>query len=308
MHWLFQRGQNTLCFSLVILLASLLIAACAPATAQGSTQTGGRVLSVVSTEDTWGSIVAQLGGKHVQVDSVISSPTVDPHDYESTTTDARNFAQANYVIINGAGYDDWGQKLLDGNPNSSRKVLNVANYLNKKPGDNPHFWEDPDYVQQVANKITSDLQSMDKADSAYFTQQRQAFQTAIQPYINVAKTIQTKYAHTPIGASEALYVYQANYLHLNLVTPLAYLNAENNGTEIPASAASTFYQQISQKQIKVMMLDVQNESNETRNLATLVQKQQIPIVKITETLSPAGTTFQNWQYTQVHQLLQALQQ
>ena len=42
----------------------------------------------------------------------MSDPNADPHEYESNTADAREFATANYVILNGAGYDSWGDKLL----------------------------------------------------------------------------------------------------------------------------------------------------------------------------------------------------
>src|SRR5437879_13793174 len=90
------------------------------------------------------------------VTTTATKPNTDPHEYESSATDARAFATADYVILNGAGYDDWGQKLLSGNPSSSRKVFTVADLINKKPGDNPHFWYHPDWVDKVADRITAD--------------------------------------------------------------------------------------------------------------------------------------------------------
>src|SRR6267143_1500284 len=77
------------------------------------------------------------------VHSVVADPNADPHEYESSTTDARAFAEADLVILNGAGYDDWGQKLLDANSSSHRTVLDIAQLLGRTPGDNPHFWYDP---------------------------------------------------------------------------------------------------------------------------------------------------------------------
>src|SRR5437588_9746257 len=76
----------------------------------------GKQLNVVSSENFWGSIASQLGGTRVTVTSIINSPSGDPHDYESTTNDARTLAQADYVILNGAGYDDWASKLIAANP------------------------------------------------------------------------------------------------------------------------------------------------------------------------------------------------
>ena len=144
---------------------------------RGLTATGpgsGQPLQVIAGENFWGSIATQLGGTHVTVTSIVTNPNTDPHEYESSATDARAFATADYVVLDGAGYDDWGQKLLSANPSSSRKVLTVADLLNKKAGDNPHFWYNPDWVDQVADRITADYQALDPAGSAYFIQQRQA--------------------------------------------------------------------------------------------------------------------------------------
>ncbi|HEX4205231.1 MAG TPA: zinc ABC transporter substrate-binding protein [Ktedonobacteraceae bacterium] len=294
---------------LFCLLLIPIFASCSSAPAGNSAASStGKTLTVVAAEDFWGSIAAQLGGKHVTVNSIVSSPNVDPHGYESTANDARSFAQADYVILNGVGYDDWGQKLLDANPSSTRKVFNVGNYLGKKSGDNPHLWYNPAYVEKAADQITANYQALDPGDKAYYTQQRQLFEQALKPYHDAIATIQKQFAGQPIGSSESIYVYMAQTLHLNLITPAAYLNAENNGTEPPTSAVTQFNQQISQKKIHVMMLDVQNISNQTRNLALLVKQQHIPIVEITETIRPAGATFQSWQYAQLQALEKALAQ
>src|SRR6185369_7174516 len=131
---------------------------------------GGKV-QVVAAENFWGSIAAQVGGAHVQVTNIISSPDTDPHDYEPTSQDARAFATAQYAIVNGAGYDTWAQQALDANPNSARKELDVAKLAGRVNGDNPHMWYSPTIVNQVTDQITKDLTSLDAADAAYFEQQ-----------------------------------------------------------------------------------------------------------------------------------------
>src|SRR5438309_2062793 len=128
-----------------LLVGFLFLAACGGAAPVQS----GTSITVVAGENFWGSIAAQLGGSKVSVQSVVTDPNADPHEYESSSADARAFADARLVILNGAGYDTWGQKLLDANPSSSRQVLNIGDLLGKKEGDNPHFWYSPDYVNQV---------------------------------------------------------------------------------------------------------------------------------------------------------------
>src|SRR5690348_17920235 len=92
----------------------------------GGTASGGKVIEVVAAENFWGSIASQVGGSHVHVTSIIIDPNADPHAYEPTVADTRTVADAQYVIYNGAGYDPWMDKLLQSNPASGRKVLNVG--------------------------------------------------------------------------------------------------------------------------------------------------------------------------------------
>src|SRR6266545_4837764 len=96
---------------LALVLAGLLaVAACGQGPGAGGSS--GK-LSVVAAEGFWGSIAGQLGGDRVEVKSIINNPDADPHDYESTPADGRAIAGAGYVILNGAGYDPWAQKLVD---------------------------------------------------------------------------------------------------------------------------------------------------------------------------------------------------
>src|ERR1700730_3471240 len=147
-----------------VLLLLLTLAACGT-TFQSAASSGGPV-QVVAAENFWGSIAAQVGGSHVHVTSIIVDPHADPHSYEPTTANARTVADAQYVIVNGAGYDPWTDKLLQANPASGRKELNVGNFNGKHEGDNPHMWYNPDYVTSVSNKIRADLKALDPTDAA----------------------------------------------------------------------------------------------------------------------------------------------
>jgi len=189
-----------------VLLVLLFVVSCSGVSPTGASG----VLQVVAGENFWGDIAAQLGGTHANVQSVVTDPNADPHEYESSTNDARAFANSNLVILNGAGYDDWGQKLLAANPNQGRKVLVVADLLGKKPGDNPHFWYEPDYVIRVADEITTEYRSLDPAGASYFDQRRAEFTTALEPYMSRLGEIKQKFAGTPVGATETIFVYLAD--------------------------------------------------------------------------------------------------
>ena len=70
------------------------------------------VVDVVAAENFWGNIASQLGGSHVTVTSLITSPNADPHLFESNATDAAAVASARVVIENGVSYDRFMSSLL----------------------------------------------------------------------------------------------------------------------------------------------------------------------------------------------------
>ena len=285
-----------------VLVALLVAAACG----SGSPSSPGSSISVVAGENFWGSIAAQLGGSRVTVHSVVTDPNADPHEYESNTTDARAFADAALVVLNGAGYDDWGQKLLDANPNSHRTVLNIAQLLGKKPGDNPHFWYQPDYVIAITDKITAEYKVINPTDAPYFDQRHAAFKTALQPYMDRIAQIKSKFAGVPIGSTESIFVYMASALGLNLISPPEFMNAIAEATDPPAAAVATFHDQVNSRSIKVLVYNVQASTSVTTNLKQIAQQKGIPLVGVSETLQPAGASFQDWQESQLSTLESAL--
>ncbi len=299
------RGSIT---TSLLMLSTLLVIFTGCGLATQTSSNGGKV-QVVAAENFWGSIAAQLGGTHVDVTNIINNPDADPHDYEASPADARTIAKANYVIFNGVGYDPWVRQLLDANAASGRKELEIGKLVGKQEGDNPHLWYNPDYVTQVANRITADLKQLDAADASYFDQQHQQFlTTGLQSYHDLINTIKQKYQGTPVGSTESIFVYLAPALRLNLISPPAFMTAISEGTEPTAEDKATFDQQIAQKQIKILVYNKQNATPDTDALKAKAQQEGIPIVAITETLVPATASFQEWQSAQLQALEQALAQ
>ena len=288
------------------LMVSAILAAPLAACGAPATDAGSGTLRVIAGENFWGSIAAQLGGSHVTVTSIVTNPNTDPHEYESSATDARAFATADYVVLNGAGYDTWASKLLSANPNQQRKVFTVADLLNKKAGDNPHFWYNPEWVDKVADKITADYRALDPADAAYFTQQREALATALKPYHDAVARIRATYTGVAVGSTESILVYLAQALGFNLISPPEFMQAISEGTDPPAQTVAQFQDQISHRQIRVLIYNTQTSTPITNNLKQLAAQNGIPVVGISETVQPATASFQDWQITQLNSLKSAL--
>jgi zinc/manganese transport system substrate-binding protein len=237
---------------------------------------------------------------------VVTDPNADPHSYESSTNDARAFANADVVVLNGAGYDDWGKRLLDANPSQNRQVLNVADLLGKKSGDNPHFWYDPGSIGKVADKFAAMYSAQDPGDSGYFSQRRSAFEAALTPYRTRIAEIKQKYAGVPIGSTESIFVYTAQALGLDLVSPPEFMQAVSEGNDPAAASFSVFQDQVTHKKIKLLVYNVQTSTLVTTDVKTLAGQSGIKVVGVSETMQPLNTTFQDWHLAQLTQLESAL--
>ena len=297
-----MRKSSLWLIGLIILLLSL--SACTSST-QGSTIPSSAI-NVVAAENFYGDIAKQLGGTHVSVTSIISNPNVDPHEYESSVKTAIQVSQAQLVIENGGGYDDWMDKLLSGSPNSDRLTLKAFDIAQVKLPENEHVWYSIDNAATIAQAITNDLKKLDPADAATFENNFQMFKQSLQPIQQKIVEIKSKYAGTPVGLTETIYLYQAVPLGFNVLTPFEFQKAMAEGNEPPADTVVTAENQITHHQIKVLIFNEQTITPSTTKLENDARAQNIAIVPVTETMPP-GKTYQSWMLDQLNTLEQALQ-
>lgn len=297
-------------FLAVGLAAVTLVAGCSKAgpsaTGAGAGDSPATTLNIVAGENFWGSIVSQLAGKAGKVTSIVSDPNADPHDYQTSAAAARVFGHADYVVLNGAGYDSWADQLLSANPSSKRKVFTVAALLGRKEGDNPHFWYGPDYVTATVDQVEKDLKSLDPADATYFDAQRHSLDQAFAPYLARLAEIKSQFSGTPVASTESIVVYLAQYLGLNVVSPPEFMNAVSEGNDPPAPSVATFQNQLEGRQARVLVYNEQTATNVTTNLKHLATQAGIPVVGMTETIQPPGATYEQWFEGQLEQLQNAL--
>ena len=296
--------RHTVIAGLLALLSFPSAAGASPTTAPKAGPT--TRINVVAAENFWGSIVKQLAGSHATVTSIITNPATDPHSYEATPSDSRAIARANYVIVNGIGYDPWAQHALDASPSSGRKVLVVGDLLGLHDGDNPHQWYSPPSVEAFIARVTSDLRRLDPRDARAFDALRTQFETVGLQQYHAVIAIRQKYAGTPVGASESVVSPLAASLGLKLLTPPSFLKAIAEGTDPSAADKETVDQQVKAKQIKVFVFNSQNSTPDVQAVVQQANAHAIPVTTVTETLAPATATFQAWQVKELRALQAAL--
>jgi zinc/manganese transport system substrate-binding protein len=274
---------------------------------QGTGAAAGGPIQVVAAENFWGSIAAQLGGDRVHVTSVIVNPGTDPHSYEPTAQDARTMAGAEVAIVNGIGYDEWASRLLAASPLSGRVVLDVGRLLGLGAGDNPHQWYAPTHVRRVVAQIVADYQRRAPAYASWFARRRRRFETVgLARYDTLLAEIRARYAGTRVGYSESIFQPLGEALGLKLATPYGFAKAVAEGAEVTAQNRRTVDSQASDHEIKVWVFNSQNVTPDVQRVDELARAAHIPIATVTETLSPASDSFEQWQVAELEGLGRAL--
>lgn len=281
-----------------------LLAGCQSGTGQPVSQKAAAAVNVVAAENFYGDVAKQLGGPAVSVTSIISDPNADPHEYESSSADAKAIAAAKLVVENGAGYDDFMDKLLSASPSQTRTVLNAADLLGKKAGDNPHIWYDVAGMQQLADRITQSLQQIDPANSADFTTRSTRFKASLTPLLNRISAVKTQYAATHITQTEPVFGYMNDALGLQ-VDDGDFQHAIEAGNDPSPQSVAQIEQELTNHTVKALLYNSQTTSPVTTQVKTLAGQNGIPIVGISET-EPPKMTYQSWMLSEVDALQRAL--
>lgn len=249
-------------------------------------------IAVVATENFYGDIARQIGGDHVAVVSIMSNPDQDPHLFETTPATVRQIAKAQIVIVNGANYDPWMEKLLAATPRAGRIVITAADLTGRKAGDNPHLWYDPVTMPAVATAFADALTKTDTVHASdYAARLKATFETLERITARVAQ-LKAKHAGAAVTATEPVFGPMAEALGLTMRNQRFQL-AMMNDTEPSARDLAAFERDLKERKVRVLIYNSQVSEKLTERLREIAIRSKVPVVGVTETM-PANTSFQDW--------------
>ena len=115
-------------------------------------------IKIVASTDVWGSVANLVVGDTATVTALIYNSSQDPHSFEPSVRDQLAVNNADVVIMNGGGYDDFMTKLVAADPTPAI-VVNAFNVSGTDKSRNEHIWYDVDQVGAVADAISSAVQN-----------------------------------------------------------------------------------------------------------------------------------------------------
>ncbi len=266
------------------------------------------VVGVVAAENFWGNIAAQIGGRDVTVTSLITSPTADPHLFQTDALDAALLARAQVVVENGAGYDPWMRSLLGADGRHPR-LVDAASVLHVTGSDpNPHLWYDLPRVPAVAAAMEGALAKAAPQDAPVFARNLAAFDASLAPLNATLSTIKRDFHNVPVAYTERVPGYLLAAAALDVETPPGFARAVEDGFDPDAADTLAMRRLITDHDIDVLLYNVQTVTPVTTQVRALARQHGIPIVGVSETMPAGDRTFQQWQGSQLRDLLRALRE
>jgi len=280
----------------LVLLPVLVLAGCSASPAAGGGGSGDRVRVVAST-DVWGDVVQQVGGSAVQVDSIITDPDRDPHEYQADPRDRLAVARAQLVVVNGGGYDDFLSQLVDTAPASTEVVNAVdASGLDRHPADgefNEHVWYDLRAVSRVAGAIADELTKADPARKARFAAGLRTFRDGLAELEATEASIRRTASGEGVAITEPVPLYMTAALGLVNRTPPAFSEAIEEGDDVAPAVLQSQLRLFSHHRVAVLAYNEQTTGPTTEQVIAAAKAADVPVVGVRETL-PDGQDYLQW--------------
>jgi zinc/manganese transport system substrate-binding protein len=286
------------------LAVALAVAALLAFGGASSSQAAESKIAVVAAENFYGDLARQIGGDRVQVASIMNNPDQDPHLFETAPGVVRQIAGARIVVLNGANYDPWMEKLLKAGPRADRTVISAASLTGRKAGDNPHLWYDPDTMPKVAAALA---QAFSKADAAHAPDYAARLKTTLASLDRINARVaqmKAKFAGQPVTATEPVFGLMTNAIGLTMRNESFQL-AMMNDTEPSARDVAAMEDDLRGRKVKALIYNKQVSEKLTERLRDIAVKAKVPVVGVTESM-PTDTNFQNWVLGELDALDKAL--
>ena len=140
-----------------------------------------------------------IAGDHANVKQLLAKDT-GPHDFQLTPADVKKLSDADLLIINGAGIEEWLGELIKKSGNKNLVVVDTSNGIKlvESPeeieighshshahdhdhgdGANPHIWLDHVIAKKQAANIVAALQKADPSNASAYAQNGKVYEAKL---------------------------------------------------------------------------------------------------------------------------------
>jgi zinc/manganese transport system substrate-binding protein/manganese/iron transport system substrate-binding protein len=269
--------------------ASLVAAGCGPGRSLGpaGSPADPDAVRVVTTTTVLADIVAAVGGRRTNIHSIVP-PGVGPEDYEPKPDDARSLADAQLIISNGVGLDDFLNRLLaSGGGSAARLVLGEGLPTIDVDGEpNPHFWLDPTIVRTgYLPKIVAALTALAPDDRSRFEANAAAYGTQLEA---LDAELQAQVATIPTASRRLVTFHDAfPYFARHFGFELIGVVVANVGQEPNAAELAALVEKVKAAGVKAVFSEAQFNPKLAQTLADEAGIKSVVTTLYNDALGPA---------------------
>ncbi|HEU0205983.1 MAG TPA: zinc ABC transporter substrate-binding protein [Pseudolysinimonas sp.] len=265
-------------------------------------------IRVVASTDVYGSLATTIGGAQASVTSIIDDPAKDPHEYQADARTQLAVSRAQVVIENGGGYDDFIDTMLGASGNAKAALINavkLSGYDSSIADFNEHVFYDYATVGKVVDAIVSDFSKADPSHRALFADRGAALQRKLSALEQSELNLSGATTGVGVAITEPVPNYLLAALGMTIVTPIAFSEAVDRGTDAPATVLQQTLETLTSGAAKLLVYNVQAGGPQSDAVLAAAKKAGIPAVPVSETLPP-GLDYVTWQRGVLATIAQAL--
>ena len=249
-----------------------------PTSTASSTSTDAGPITVVSTTDQWGSIAKSIGTESVDVTSIMDSTDIDATHFAPTSKDITAIRQADVIVINGAGYDDWATDSI----RQGATVVSAAQAVGALKGDNPYLWFSKDARSSMAKELAETFTKAVPKQKTRFNKNLTTWNAAEQRLDDHMGTVSSQLDGARYASTQPVAFYLMADLDVSDVTPKSYANSIANDEQPDDRATKAFTSLIENAGIDLLMNDSQYSDETTTKLVHSAELAGIPVLDVSE--------------------------
>ena len=291
--------------------ALLLLAACGSDDGSDAEASSSDTVSVVASTDVYGDIVSAIAGDDVEVTSIIDDPSADPHSYEANTRTQLAVSDADLIVQNGGGYDDFVDTLVSAS-DSDATVINAVEVSGREAeaeaaGEelNEHVWYDFETVVKLTDEIVSALSDVDPDNADTYEANGAAFTEQLQGLVSSEEEARSSTDGAGVAITEPVPGYLLDALGAENRTPEEFSEAIEEGGDVAPAVLQDTLALFSGGQVEALVYNEQTTGAETEQVLDAAEAAGVAVVPVTETL-PDGEDYVSWMQGNLDAVVAAL--
>jgi len=121
-------------------------------------------IAVITSFNPLYEFTKQIGKEKIDV-SILVPFGIEPHDWEPTISDLQKIQNADLIIINGVGFENWIDNVEA--INSDTVIVDTSNGISIIQND-PHIWLNPVFAQTQVENIAESIIKIDSTNEKFY--------------------------------------------------------------------------------------------------------------------------------------------